>query len=149
MRADGPLHTLSLPIALLGLCCVYTAPARAAGTTASECTAASASATKLAAAHKLRQAHDQAVACSAAGCSAKVKAACKKRATDLATAIPTVIFAVKDASGKDVTDVKVSMDGEALADHIDGSALSVDPGQHTFTFAAAGVPPIDQSFLLV
>jgi hypothetical protein len=147
-------------LGLVGLVGVFAGPASAAPTTkgattnaapkttAAECTAANQSSTKLQVDKKLRQALAQAVICSAASCSAKVRAACKKRAASLNLAIPTIVFAVKDSTGHDVTDVRVSVDGDSLADHIDATALSVDPGQHTFTFDTGGQPSFDQSFLI-
>jgi hypothetical protein len=77
-----------------------------------------------------------------------VRAACKKRVTELTAVIPTVVFLVKDSTGRDQTEVQVSMDGETLADHLDGSPLAVDSGQHHFTFEVAGQPSFDQSFLI-
>jgi hypothetical protein len=132
--------------ALLGL----TASHAAAGNpTAADCKAAASASTKAAAAHKLREAHDQASVCAAASCSAQTRAACKRRVANLTKAIPTIVFAVTDSSGHDLTDVKVTMDGESLTDHLDGTALSVDPGQHTFAFESAGQPSLEQSFLIV
>lgn len=123
--------------------------ANAAQTKGASCTLASDQSIKLRADKKLRAARDQAQLCAAASCSAKVRKACQKRVADLAAAIPTIVFLVKNSAGHDVSDVTVSLDGESLADHLDGTALSVDPGQHTFTFETAGMPPYDQSFLIV
>ncbi len=50
------------------------------------------------------------------------------------SAIPTVVFEVKDAIGNEVTAVNITMDGVPLVDHLDGSALELDPGNHAFTF---------------
>jgi hypothetical protein len=62
--------------------------------------------------------------------------------------IPTVVFSVTDGSGADVTAVKISMDGEKLADQLDGTALAVDPGEHTFTFEMAGQPAMTKKLLI-
>jgi hypothetical protein len=134
--------------ALAGALGLAATGARAAPTTAAQCAAASKSAVSLTANHKLRQARDQAQICVAASCSATVRAACKKRLATLGAAIPTIAFAAKDSAGHDLSDVTVSMDGESLADHLDGTALSADPGAHTFTFQVAGQPSMDQSFVL-
>jgi hypothetical protein len=118
-------------------------------TTAAQCTAANQDSIKLRTDKKYRQSREQAVVCSAASCSAKVRTACRKRAGDLSVAIPTIIFTAKDSTGQSLTDVKVTMDGDSFADRLDGNtALSADPGQHTFTFEIAGQAPMDQSFLL-
>jgi len=44
--------------------------------------------------------------------------------------------------------VKVTMDGEVVADHLDGSALTLDPGSHSFTFEAGGQSTTTQQILL-
>jgi hypothetical protein len=124
-------------------------PASAAPAAPSPCSAANQKSIKFRANHKLRQARDQAMVCAATTCSAPIRTSCKKRAAALSTAIPTIVFMAKDNAGHDLTDVKVTMDGEALADRLDGTALSVDPGQHTFTFQIEGQSPSDQSFLIV
>ena len=50
-----------------------------------------------------------------------------------------MVFDVRGAGGGgDIFAVRVSMDGAALVSRLDGSALAVDPGQHTFAFAADG-----------
>src|SRR5262249_20153183 len=42
------------------------------------------------------------------------------------------------ARGQELTQVRVSMDGEHLRDRIDGSPSFVDPGMHVFRFEAEG-----------
>jgi hypothetical protein len=42
---------------------------------------------------------------------------------DLERAQPTVVFDVKDDAGNDLTDVKVTVDGNPLADKLTGTAL--------------------------
>jgi hypothetical protein len=147
--AFKPLHSTLVMLAILGLVGADARPAHAAGTTGSACTTANQESIKLRTAHKLRQARDRAQDCAAATCSATVRAACKKRVAELTPGIPTVIFAVKDSAGSAVTDVRVSMDGDSIADHLDGTGISVDAGQHTFTFEASGHPSLDQPLLIM
>jgi hypothetical protein len=135
-------------LVLLGLFAVVGRPAYAAPTTTAQCNAANQQSTKLRTAHSLRQSREQALICSAASCSLTVRTACRKRAADLLKAIPTIVFAANDGAGHELTDVTVSMDGQSLTDHLDGSALSLDPGQHTFTFQVGSQPPVDKPFLI-
>jgi hypothetical protein len=65
------------------------------------------------------------------------------------TQIPTVVFSAKDGSGADLSAVKVTMDGEVLAEHLEGTALSIDPGEHTFTFETTGQPPVTKKLVIV
>ena len=57
---------------------------------------------------------------------------------DIERLIPTIVFEVKDVEGRDIANVKVSMDGQKLVDRLDGSALEVDLGDHEFAFEANG-----------
>jgi hypothetical protein len=63
--------------------------------------------------------------------------------------IPTVVFEAKDASGAQLVEVKVKMDGDLLAEQLSGAALSVDPGQHTFTFETVGRPTVVKKLLIL
>jgi len=143
------LTTTLTAAALLAVLGTAEPSARAADPTASECDAATQQSIKLRVARKLRQARDQAQICVAASCSSAVRATCKKYVTYLTAAIPTVEFFATDELGHDMFDVKVSMDGEPLVDHLEGAAIPVDPGEHTFTFEVAGQPPVNHSFLIV
>lgn len=71
--------------------------------------------------------------CDQARCSAVVRRQCADRATQVASDTPSVVPFVTDASGDPVVDVPVSMDGDVLTDRVDGRAIPVDPGMHTFT----------------
>jgi hypothetical protein len=123
-------------------------PASAADPKMSECLSANEGAIKLRGEHKLRQAREQALVCAASSCPGEVRDACQKRVTELTTAIPTVVFVAKDGAGHDLVSVDVSMDGAPIGNHLDGTPIPVDPGQHTFTFKVAGQPPLEQSFVI-
>jgi serine/threonine-protein kinase len=62
--------------------------------------------------------------------------------------MPTVVFEVKDATGSDLSAVKVSMDGQPLAERLEGTAISIDPGVHSFTFETAGEPKVEKQFVI-
>ncbi len=55
---------------------------------------------------------------------------------------------MKDGAGNDVPSVKISVDGKARDERV-GSALSLDPGSHTFTFEAPGLPTATKTLVLV
>jgi hypothetical protein len=123
-------------------------PANAADPTMSECLSANETAIKLRSDHKLRQARDEALVCAASSCPGEVREACQKRVTELNTAIPSIVFEVKDTSGSDVSAVVVTMDGQPFAASLGGTAIPVDPGDHTFSFAAAGQPSMEKHVLI-
>jgi hypothetical protein len=122
--------------------------ARAAGPKVAECLAATETSLTLSAQHKLRAARAQLLVCSAASCPVDVRAECAHRIDELNAAVPTVVFAVKTAAGRELSAVKVMMDGEVVADHLDGSALALEPGTHEFTFETAGEPLWKATLLL-
>jgi hypothetical protein len=127
----------------------WSAHARAADPTMSDCLAANENAGKLQADKKLRQAREQAAMCAAETCPAELHNTCRQRVSDLNRSIPTVVFQAKAPNGADVTNVKVSIDGQPLVERLEGTAISVDPGSHTFHFEAAGWAPIDKSLIVL
>ena len=63
-------------------------------------------------------------------------------------AMPTIVFESKDATGSDVSTVRVAMDGEVIAERLGGTALSIDPGDHEFSFEAPGHDIIKRRFVV-
>ncbi len=137
-------------LALLAVAGTTTRSARAGEPTMtmSQCISANESAVKLRGEHKLRQAREQALVCAATGCPGEVRDACQKRVVELSTAIPTIVFLAKDGAGHDLVAVKVSMDGEPIADRLEGAAIPIEIGQHKFSFEVAGQAPVEQSFVI-
>jgi hypothetical protein len=123
-------------------------PARAADPTTAQCLAASESSLTLRNQHKLRDARAQLLICSAASCPADVRNECTRRVPDINAALPTIVFAAQDAAGNDLVGVKVTADGQVIAERLDGSALAIDPGAHSFTFDTAGQTKIEKQFVI-
>lgn len=103
------------------------------------CLSASEKGQKLRSAGKLREARESFVVCGGEGCPALVRHDCSTWNQELASILPTVVFGAKDRSGRDMFDVTVSMDGEALVKKLDGKSVTVDPGRHTFKFESGGL----------
>jgi hypothetical protein len=97
---------------------------------------------------KLHEALEPLAMCADTKCPDEVKAECARRIEDIRSAMPTLILAAKDGSGNDLYDVKVSMDGAPLVPTLDGSPLSIDPGEHVFVFEEAGQPPVEKKLVL-
>jgi hypothetical protein len=114
----------------------------------SECLSANESSIHLRGDHKLRQARDEALICASPSCPDEVRATCEQRITELIAAIPTIVLLAKDGAGHDLSAVRVSMDGELLAERLDGTGVAVDPGPHAFTFEVPGQPSVEQSFVI-
>ena len=132
------LSSQLLIIAALASAAVAARPARAADPTTADCLAATESSLALRNEHKLREARAQLLICSAASCPADMRDECTRRVGEVNAAIPTIVFAVKDAAGNDLVAVRVTMDGQPIAERLEGTALSIDPGAHTFTFETTG-----------
>jgi hypothetical protein len=110
----------------------------------SDCLEANERAVKLRSDHKLQQAREQSLVCTAPSCPRGVREVCEQRVAALTAAIPSIVFEAKDASGNDVRGVAVTMDGQPFAERLDGFALAVDPGEHTFSFSAPGLPAVEK-----
>jgi hypothetical protein len=63
-----------------------------------------------------------------------VRAECGELLLSVRAAIPTVVFSVLDADGKDVVGVKVFKGDELLSDNLDGRPFELDPGQYELRF---------------
>ncbi len=134
--------------ALAGVLLFADSRARAADPTTADCLSASDASLKSGNAHKLRAERSQLLVCAAASCPADIRKECMSRVDDVNRQIPTVTFAVKDGSGADLSAVKVTMDGEVLAERVEGTALSIDPGEHVFTFETAGQPSVSKKLVI-
>jgi len=98
--------------------------------------------------HQLKTARAKLVTCSSESCPADIRAECLNRLAEVDASMPTVVFEAKDAAGAMVFAVKVKMDGEVLAERLQGSALPIDPGEHTFTFEVAGRPSVEKHLMI-
>jgi hypothetical protein len=126
-------------VAAAALLAVFSSAARAlADVTPEQCVATDTEAQTLRRDGKLTDAREKLRACVVTACPQLVRDDCTERLDEVGRAMPSIVFDVKDASGADTIDVKVTVDGRPLAEKLDGTALDVDPGQRTFTFDAQG-----------
>lgn len=98
--------------------------------------------------HKLVKAREQMVACARDVCPGPIRKDCAKWLTDVEASLSTVTLAARDTRGRDFVDVRVSIDGALLTEKLDGAALFVDPGPHTFKFEIVGKPPIEEQVIV-
>jgi hypothetical protein len=87
----------------------------------------------------LLSARDKMRACARDACPSFIRNDCLQWLTDVERNIPSVVLSAQ-ADGKDVHDVTVEMDGLPFVDSLDGRALELNPGRHTFTFRYRKVP---------
>ncbi len=145
-----PFKTRFALLPAIALAVAWSGVARdaAADPTKDVCIAANESAQVMRKEGKLIASQEQLRVCISASCPPAIRDDCTQRLDEMNRLVPDIVFDVKDAAGHDVSDVKVTVDGRPLADHLDGSALAVDPGDHSFTFERAGQPPVTQVFVI-
>jgi hypothetical protein len=124
------------------------AVARAEDPTTADCLTANVARAKLQNEHRLREAREQLLLCAAQACPKEVREECDRVMVEVNAAIPTIVFEVRDASGSDLTNVRVSMDGKLLVERLDGAAISIDPGEHVFVFEAPGAARVEKRFVI-
>jgi hypothetical protein len=90
----------------------------------------------------------QALVCAREACPALLARDCTKWLSELEVMVPTVVLDPRSPSGAARTDVRVKLDGAPFADRIDGKALAVEPGPHTFAFEADGAAPVERAVLV-
>ena len=103
-----------------------------------QCASAAEEAEQLRSDARLLATRERLLRCSRPECPTAVRSDCTQWMTEVVAAIPTVVLGVRDARGQDVLGAHVSVDGVALAHGLEGRALEVDPGVHTFRFESAG-----------
>jgi hypothetical protein len=140
-------HRIVSAVLVLGATFV-TLPAAAADPTKAQCIAANDNAQEFRQAGKLSKAREQLLMCVALSCPGPVREDCAQRLDELDKAMPTIVFAAKDAAGNDLMNVRVTIDGAPLADRLDGSSLRVDPGPHAFVFTWEGHPAVTKRLVL-
>jgi hypothetical protein len=119
-----------------------------ADVTKEQCLDANGKAQDLRRAGKLSAAREQLRTCANQACPLLVRDDCTKRLDDLERAQPAIVFDAKDGAGRDVSLVKVTVDGQPLADKLDGTPLQIDPGEHVFVFTVPEHPAVTQTFVL-
>ena len=88
--------------------------------------------------HKLIAAREQFRICARSQCPGVVQGDCASFLDAVERNLPSVVFTAKDGAGADLADVKVSADGQPLVTRLDGAAVAIDPGPHTFVFTSTG-----------
>jgi hypothetical protein len=103
----------------------------------SECLAAASKGQTLRDAHSLVEAREQFKVCSRSSCPPIVQTDCGAWLEAVEQTLPTVVLSAKDGDGRDLVDVTVTADGQPLVRKLDGQALPMNPGLHSFRFELA------------
>lgn len=122
------------------------APSKAAVT--QSCLDANEQAQQLREQKKFVEAREKLLICSQDQCPKVVARDCITWQRELEALQPSVTFSAKDGTGRDATDVRVSMDGTPLVSSLDGTAVAVDPGPHVFEFERDGESTLRQEVVV-
>ncbi len=125
-----------------------TSAASDAEPTKRECVAANEAAQDLRRAGKLHESYANLAVCLSQSCPRVVREDCDQRLGEVEAAMPTVDFVMKDRTDRELSDVRVDMDGQPLLDKLDGAAVSIDPGEHRFSFESDGFRTMEAVVLL-
>lgn len=98
--------------------------------------------------HQLVEAREALRVCAREVCPAVVRSDCAGWLDAVEKVLPTVVLTAKDGAGADLVNVKVSVDGRLLVTSLDGRALPMNPGPHTFHFEAADGTSVYQQVLV-
>lgn len=134
--------------AAVGIAALLAVRVASADPTKAECVRANADAQPLQGDGKYAAARELLQKCAVPACPALVRNDCAQRLSHLEEAQPTLVFDVVDGAGADVGGVTVAMDGRVLVERLAGIALRVDPGEHEFTFTAAGKPAVSRKLVV-
>jgi hypothetical protein len=114
----------------------------------SECVAAYEQAQVLRDAAKLRGAREQLLLCAQPACPAFIQSDCTHWLKDVENNLPTIVISARDQNGREITTVRVRQDGAPLLEALDGKAIAVDPGPHSFRFERGTDAPVEQRYVI-
>jgi len=120
----------------------------ARGDEAVPCADAASQGQRLAKDHRLLDAREQFRQCARRECPLVVKQDCVKWLGEVEQGLPTVVLTATDGTGRDLTDAKVSFDGRDLVSKLDGEAVAVDPGSHSFQFSLADGTHVERTVII-
>ena len=140
METRVPLRRCRKSAWLVVAAACLTQVAQAQTVSKDECIDANEAAQKLKREGALSQARAKLQLCLRPECPGPVRADCAELSAAVDAAMPSIVFDARDAHGVRLVNVRVTMDGKPLAEQLDGTPISVDPGSHGFEFAAPGQP---------
>jgi len=96
---------------------------------------------------KLRASREELLVCVEPECPDMLRKDCSSWLSEVESSMPTVVVAAR--SGKtEVTDARVWVDDELLAESLTGAALEVDPGPRTLRIEAPGFAPVKRGITI-
>jgi hypothetical protein len=108
------------------------------------CTRAEGEGERLRAAGKLTAAKKPLAACAKAECDAELRGRCAHALAEVDAGIATVVLSAHDSSGRELTDVRVELDGETVPRDRAREPVELDPGEHLFRFERPSTPGLEE-----
>jgi hypothetical protein len=96
-----------------------------------------------------RVAREKLLQCAAAECPTAIRSDCLGWLDTVERAMPSAVFFADAGAGRDVTDVRVYIDGVLTAERLDGRSVPVEPGEHRVRFVWQGSQVQERSVLFV
>ena len=97
---------------------------------------------------KLLDARESLTRCAASTCPAVLQSDCLAWLGEVNHGIPSIIVTAHSDRG-DETEVRVLVDGQQVATHLDGKAIVLNVGRHDFRFERAPYAPVEKTVLMV
>ncbi len=104
------------------------------------CISSAESAQKLRNQVKLVDARSSLRLCARDACPDVVRKDCRQWLAEVNAAVPTIVVRAADSRGRDLANVRVRVDGQLVADKLDGKPIDVDPGERQFEFESRPLP---------
>ena len=112
-----------------------------------ECVSAFETSQELRASGDFVTARTRLLSCIRPECPSSVRTECSKWFEQVEREVPTFVVSAK-ADGEDRTEVKVEMDGQLVQESLNGKAVQVNPGAHSFRFTLAPFDPIEKKVVI-
>jgi hypothetical protein len=144
----GRLQRVHVALFSIALCLGHASRALGADPTTADCLVSNDRSIALRNQHQLRAARAELLVCAAPTCPGDIRTECVRRVAEVNAQMPTIVFEVRDSEGNDLPAVSVVMDGQPLVERIEGTALSIDPGEHEFVFTAANLAPVRKNWVI-
>jgi hypothetical protein len=97
----------------------------------------------------LIRARESFLMCARDPCPKVFQPECVQWLAEVEKILPSVVFEITAESGAPPTSVKVLVDGTIVATKLDGTAVPINPGEHTFRFEADDRPAVEKRVLVV
>lgn len=95
----------------------------------------------------LLSSREQAFECASSACPGFMQRDCAAWLDEIESEVPSVAFTVR-SGGKELGAVRVFEGDRLVAERVDGDALELNPGSHSFRFEADGLEPVTQSIVV-